>query len=718
MTERRRPNKRAALALVAAILALAGASFVIPDRLQVAGFDTPGSDSARATARLHAALGYDPEPGIVVLARSRRQISSPSGRDAIVAVGDQLARDPAVGHVEMPVGPRAEPVLISHSGRDALILVHFRQLSEEGSGSAIDRIRSHLHSSSLRLEYDGFDVGFLDDNRLVRRDLLRAELIALPLLALLMIAIFRGRHAARLPLVIGVLSVLGTFAGLRLLSRVAAVSVYSLNLSSGLGLGLAVDYGLFLVSRYREEIYTNGFRPEAVQTTMTTAGRAVLFSGATVAVAAAALLFFPQPFIYSMGIGGILTSVLSAAIALVVVPAMLPTVGRHTDLRDENAARRAGVGTNVREGWWYRFSHWVMRHAIVVAVASSAVILGLAIPATRLTLTFLDARALPPGLESRRVADAITSEFVPHLDFPIEIAVGSSVASHPAAAQALQARVAALPGAGLVGRVARAPDGSGFLQLLPRGPPLGGQSQGLISELRALGAPLLVGGRIADFVDLKASIEQSAVPALVFLALVTLIILFLMTDSLVLAAKALLMNSLTIFAVFGLLVAIFQDRVLGIASLLGFNGPSAIETSISVVVIGVTLGLATDYSILLLSRVKEEHDAGRPNDEAVARGLERSGRVITNAAVVQAVALLALASSPVYLVKELAVGIAAGVAIDATLVRACLVPSLMKILGQVNWWAPRPLHRLRARLERSLPGGRVARPAAVRASDD
>jgi uncharacterized membrane protein YdfJ with MMPL/SSD domain len=319
---------------------------------------------------------------------------------------------------------------------------------------------------------------------------------------------------------------------------------------------------------------------------------------------------------------------------------------------------------------------------------SALAMLALAIPALHLRLTFLDAKALPHGLESRAVADTIASDFVPYLEFPISVAVRHPLADRPRAVAALQARLAGLPGAGVVSSVQRAPDGTRLLQLLPRGPPLSEPTGRLIESIRRLDPALLVGGRPADFVDLKASISSHAGPALAVVTVATLVVFFFLTASIVLPVKAVLMNSLTVFAVFGVLVALFQDRFAGLASLFAYDGPRAIETSISVVVIGVTLGLATDYSILLLSRIKEEHDAGQPNEEAVAVGLERSGRVITNAALLLAVALIALAWSRVFLVQELVVGLAVGVAIDATIVRACLVPALMRILGRANWWAP------------------------------
>ena len=684
-------GRRAALGFVGLIAALAILSVALPDRLKVAGFGTPDSESARATDTLHRALGYDPEPGMAVLAHADEPFTRAPARAALEDVARQIGRDRGVAHLEAPLRPGGSRILLSRDRREALILVHFKQPGEQAAAPVIDRIRGSVHSDSLRVQYGGFDVGFQDDNRIVRRDLLLAELIAFPILALLLIWVFRGLAAALLPLVIGGLAVLGSFAGLKLLAHVFDVSVYSLNLAAALGLGLAVDYGLFLVTRYREETARGSPSEEALKVTMGTAGRAVMFSGLTVAGACAALVIFPQTFIYSMGVGGALTALIAAVAALVVVPPLLPRVAQRTRPGSRTATR---IERDLSAGLWYRFSRWVMRHPAPVAVISAIAMLGLAVPALHLRLTFLDSKALPHGLESRTVADTIARDFIPYLEFPISVAVRHPLAERPAAVDALQARLASLPGAGVVSSVQRAPDGTRLLQLLPRAPPLSQTSERLIADIRRLDPALLVGGRPADFVDLKASISSHAGPSLAVVTVATLIVFFFLTASVVLPIKAVLMNSLTVFAVFGVLVAVFQDRFAGIGSLFAYDGPNAIETSISVVVIGVTLGLATDYSILLLSRIKEEHDSGLGNEEAVAVGLERSGRVITNAALLLAVALIALAWSRVFLVQELVVGLAVGVAIDATIVRACLVPALMRMLGRANWWAPRPLRAL------------------------
>lgn len=688
-------RRGAALAFTGVILLLGAISFVVPDKLKIAGFDTPSAESTHAKRDLHRAFGYDPEPNISVLARSRTAMDSPAGRAALADVVAQIQRDPDVRHVQTPFGPGGNHVLLSKDGRSGLVLVHFREVGEQAAQKPIDRLRKRVHSRTLALKFGGFDVGFIDDNKIIREDLLKVELVAFPLLGLVLIGVFRGLRASALPLAIGGLSVIGTFAIVRLLSQVMPISIFALNLGAALGLGLAVDYGLFLVSRYREEVAEWGVGEQALNLTMFSAGRAVFYSGATVAATCAALLLFPQQVVYSMGFGGMLTAILAAAAALIVVPPLLPRTARTEHSRQVVAAASTEAAAS---GGWYRFSRWVMRHAVAVAFVSAILILGLGAPATGLHFTFLDANALPPGLESREVADTVNTTFARNLELPITVAIDRSVP--PAQAAAIPGKLANLPGAGIVSEVRRAPDGTGMVQVLSRGPPLEDASLNVVKEIRALGLPLQVGGRVADFVDLKDSLASRAPFALAVVTIATLVILFLLTGSAVLPIKTILMNSLTIFGVFGVLALVFQHRALGIASLLSYDGPDAVETATMVVVIGVTLGLATDYSILLLSRVKEEHEAGRSNEEAVATGVQRSGKVISNAALLLALGFLAATIARVYIVQELVFGIAVGVVIDATIVRACLVPALMKILGNINWWVPHSLSLVHSRLDR------------------
>jgi RND superfamily putative drug exporter len=397
---------------------------------------------------------------------------------------------------------------------------------------------------------------------------------------------------------------------------------------------------------------------------MQTAGRAVAFSALTVAGACAALLMFPLAQLRTMGLAGVVTALFAASGALLVVPALLPRVGA-----------ASVVHRDIQAGAWYRFSRWVMGHATLVALGAAALILAVASPALGVQWTFTDSKSLPAGTEPREVADALAGRFVPHQEFPLTVALPPG--GTPASDRALTRRIAALPGAGLVTPVRRAADGTGSLQVVSRAEPLSDTTTQLVGYLRSLEVPVQVGGHTAEWLDLKASIRERAGPALAVVGVATLVAVFLLTGSAVLPVKTLLMNALTIFAVLGAMTAIFGE----------------IETTVAVVAIALTVGLATDYSVLLLARIKEEHDGGRPNEEAVAIGLERSGRVVTNAALLLIVALMAAAFGRIDLLRQIVVGVSIGVLIDATVVRACLVPSLMRIMGDINWWAPRSLSR-------------------------
>ena len=686
------PRSRAVLLLVG--IAMAGGLAVTaltPDRLGVGGFTDPGSESARALAAMQRELGYDPEPGMIVVATSPDGFGSRARKAAVAGLAARLRSDPAVGAVETAFERPALPLLLSADARRTLVVVHFRSADPDALAAPIDRLNERIRAPGLDLAVGGFAVGFQDVSRAARADLARAELIAFPVLGLLLVLMFRGLIAAAVPLLIGGAAVLGTVACLRLLSGAMDLSVFALNQAVLLGLGLAVDYGLLLVSRFREEAVSLGPGPAAVRATLATAGRTVAFSGCAVAGAGAGLLVFPVGFLYSMGIAGLIVSLLSSLAALLIAPPLLLLLGP----RIGAAAPRGGRDT----GRWYRLSGWVMRRRGDVALAGTAVLVAAAAPALLLQPTFAEFDATPRGYESRGVSETIRTHFSPYLGRPISVqarlgATGPSVA-------------------GVVGSLARLPGVAGFrtlpsrtrdtvvVQLLPAQPSLSPAVQEAVRRARALPAPVLVGGRTAEFVDLKAAIARGAPAAIALAAGVSLIVLFAMTGSVLLPLKGLLFNLLTIGAAFGLVVLIFQEGALGIAELIGYDGPSAIEITTCAVIVALTFGLASDYSVLMLSRIEEEHAAGAPDEQAVARGMERSGPVITGAALLLTVAVLALASSEIFLVKQLALGQALAIAIDATLVRVLLVPALMRMLGRANWWAPRPLRRARAQISRT-----------------
>jgi uncharacterized membrane protein YdfJ with MMPL/SSD domain len=488
------------------------------------------------------------------------------------------------------------------------------------------------------------------------------------------------------------LAIVGTFLMLRVASELTSVSIFALNLVTGLGLGLAIDYSLFIVSRYREEVARSGPGLEAMRRTLATAGRTVLFSSLTVAGALASLAVFPQRFLYSMGIGGFFVALIAAAIALIVLPAVLTLLGRRVNaLTPAFLARRAERDARpAREGFWYRLSGLVQRFPGRIAAAATALI-ALGIPFLGIEFTSVGAQVLPETASARQVDDTLRAEFQPYRDTPVTLAVGGDARE----AARIAAAAADVPGAAAVTPPRELAGETHAVQVISSAPPLAERSQELVRDLRALEGDALVTGATAGYLDLQDSLGEHLPIVLAIVAVVTLAVLFAMTGSVVLPLKQLVMNALGLSAVFGILVLIFQDG--RFEGLLGYTSQGGLESTQPLLLFAVVFGLSTDYGVFLLARIKEARDAGHSDSEAVALGLERTGRIVTAAALLFCVAIGAFVTSQVIFVKELGLGTAIAVLIDATIIRALLVPSLMQLLGRWNWWAPRPLARLHAR---------------------
>ena len=492
---------------------------------------------------------------------------------------------------------------------------------------------------------------------------------------------------------VGGLAIVLTFLSLRVASEFGEISVFALNLVTGLGLGLAIDYSLFIVSRYREELARSGPGYRALRGTLATAGRTVLFSSLTVTAALASLLVFPQGFLYSMGLGGMMVSLIAAGVALIVLPAVLSLLGpRVNSLALRRLQRAADREAHAEQtGAWYRLSRAVMRRPGRIAIASAALLIALGIPSLGIRFTWVDASVLPESASAHRVEDALRRDFPPGRAQPIYVAAET----RPGPRLSAYAReLRGLPGADAVGRPQPAGDGVTVLNVYSRNGELDDRSQDLVRAVRRLDPPFTTeaGGRTAQFVDLKQSLVDHMPMAALIIVAATFAVLFLMTGSLVLPLKALLMNVLTLSATFGLLVRVFQDGRL--EGLLAYTSQGALEATQPIVLVALAFGLSTDYGVFLLSRIKEARDKGASDREAVARGLERTGRIVTAAALLFCVAIGAFATSEIIFIKEVGIGTALAVLIDATIVRALLVPSLMEMLGRWNWWSPRPLRRL------------------------
>jgi uncharacterized membrane protein YdfJ with MMPL/SSD domain len=676
-----------AAVLLAVAAAVAGSS--VADRLDPYAADDPSTESVRADALLERA-GVGAGIDVVALVDTPGGAGSPAGRERVREVARELRADADVGRVvTFEQGGRA---LVARDGRSTYVAASLRAGADENDAG--ERLIERL-GDERGLTLGGFAVASPQVNEQVSKDLARAELLAFPLLFLLSFLFFRSVVAALLPLFVGGMAIVLTMLGLRVGSEFGSISVFALNVTTGLGLGLAIDYSLFMVSRYREEIAQVGPGAEAIRRTLATAGRTVLFSSLTVAAALGSLLLFPQRFLYSMGIGGMMVAVLAGGVALLVLPAVLAVLGPRVNALAPRRLQRAAEADArpARSGAWYRLSRAVMRRPGTIAAGAAALLIAMGIPFLGIKLTAVDAGVLPESSSARQVDAALKRDFDVRRTTPITLV--ARTAPGPALDRYLD-RVREVPGVLEVSPPRRA-GGLTLADAVPRGDVHGDGSQRAVRDIRGLDPPfeVLSRGQTATLVDLKHSLADHLPGALAVLMGATLVVLFLMTGSVVLPIKALVMNVLTMSAAFGILVLVFQDGRL--EGLLDYTSQGALEATQPIFLFAVAFGLSTDYGVFLLARIKEARDSGMPNDEAVAVGLERTGRIVTAAALLFSVAVGAFATSQIVFIKELGVGTALAVLIDATIVRALLVPSLMKLLGEWNWWAPRPLARLHAR---------------------
>ncbi|MGZ4381530.1 MAG: MMPL family transporter [Gaiellaceae bacterium] len=659
----RAPGRVLAAAAAFAVVA-AGFGLATPHLLGRGSNDfvARGSESLRAERVVEAASGISAAPQVLVLVRR------PTAR--------RLARVVAAIRSE-PAFPVIAPPLRSTDGTEALLAAYARAgVSQRVWRAAAERVNGRLAAIG-DVAMGGTALATVQVNRQVQHDLTFAEEVAFPLLLLLAFWVFRSLVAALLPLLCGALTILGGLLVLRLVDLATPVSTYALNIVTGIGLGLGIDYSLLLVSRYREELARLGPCHDAVRRTVATAGRTVAFSSVTVAAAIATLAIFPLGFLRSMGIAGGLVAPLAGLISLTVLPALFVLLGERVNAlsprRWRRAAERAARG---ERGGWYRLAHALMRWPIPVAVAAATLLLVLAQPFLAIRFTGVDASVLPPRLSSRVVDTALRRDFPTTALSPIYAVVRGTGADARAYAADVTAPLVLAPRK-LGPNVWEVTASSGKAFLDPA-------SQRLVQQMRALPGNALVGGSTAQFLDQKHTLGAMLPIAAGLLAASTFLLLWAATRSLVLPLKALLMNALTLSATFGILVFVFQDGRL--QGLLDYQHQGALELTAPIVLFAIAFGLATDYGVFLLTRIKEAWDSGLPNREAVAVGLERTGRIITAAALLFCIAVGAFATSQIIIVKEIGVGIALAVIIDASIVRVLLVPSLMAILGRWNWW--------------------------------
>jgi RND superfamily putative drug exporter len=680
------------------VLIIAGLFFVlagvlgagVADRLDPYGADDPASESVKADQRLEDA-GYRPTSVVVLIEDADPR--TPAGANRVDAIAREIAGDPAVRSVTGYAETRSR-AFVSRDGDTTYLAVALESTDDAETQDAAEAITASLEDEP-GVSVGGGAVAQAQVNEQVESDLRRAELLAFPLLFVLSLLFFRSLVASLLPLLVGGLTIVGTFLMLRAASEFGSISIFALNLVTGLGLGLAIDYSLFMVSRYREELARSGPGLEAMRRTMATAGRTVLFSSLTVAGALASLIVFPQRFLYSMGIGGAFVALIAAAIALLVLPAVLAVLGeRVNSLAPKFLHRRADADARpASEGFWYRLSQLVMRFPGRIATGAIALLIALGIPFFSINFTAVDAQVLPESTSARQVDDRLRADFPPFHNDPVVLEVHGVAAGE---AQRIADEAETLDGVASVNPPTELDGFTYVIEAVSETGPLAEASQDLVERMRELDPQVSVSGSTADFIDLQDSLAAHLPMVLTIVVVVTFVVLFLMTGSVVLPIKQVLMNVLGLSATFGILVLIFQDG--RFEDLLGYTGQGGLESTQPLLLFAVAFGLSTDYGVFLLARIKEARDGGYDDRESVAVGLERTGRIVTAAAILFAVAIGAFATSEIIFIKELGVGTAIAVLIDATIIRALLVPALMRLLGRWNWWAPAPLRRLHKRI--------------------
>jgi trehalose monomycolate/heme transporter len=693
-----RPRRALVITLVFVIVAGAIGGPLAGSLKSSGGFAPPSSDSQVAKRMLERATGSEPVPGIVLL------VSTPSGAAAahgrIAALDAKLKAVPGVVRT-------AAPAAVSRDGRHVLIAATLAARADDKT-SAKDAVAAFSHDRGVTV--GGPQVADEQVSSTVTEDLGFAELLAFPLLIVLSIVFFRGR-AALMPLAVGVTTVLGTFLVLTGVNHFYNLSIFALNLVIGMGLGLAVDYTLFLVTRFRQELAAGAEVGDAIATTMARAGQTVLFSATTVACALATLTLFPQGFLKSMGIAGAATAIVAALAAVTVSPALLGLWGLKLARADVDAGQDR----------WYRFARAVMRRPGIVAATTAALMVVAALPALSTVWSSAnDSSVIPTDKSARTVADALTRDFAGAGRSPVTVAVRAP-STDGAAVAAYAQRIAAVHGVQTVSAPRRLDGDTWQIDAPVAGDPAGSTAQRVVADIRAIRVPFTakVTGDAATFVDQQNAIGSHLPEAIALLVALTFIVLWLMTGSVVLPIKAILMNTLTVGAALTPLVLIYQHG--NLTGLLGYTSDGGVEPTDFVVAATVVFALSTDYGVFLLGRIKEAREAalaaagtGARVDEreAVATGLGATGRVVTAAAILLAVAIGAFSTSSISFIQEIGVAVATGVLLDAFVVRSLLVPSLMALLGRWNWWAPPGLRRLHDRIaprEARVPG--VAAPA-------
>ena len=714
----------------------------VAEHLKAGGFDAPDIESQRAADLLSEKFGQAPPNFLLLVTANQGTVDRGAAKAAGVAVTNELMDERGVGQVISHWGLGPNSPLVSRDRTKAIVIAEIEGDDATRSDMAdVLRPKYTRETAAASIAVGGFEAVFGEVGEQIESDLAWAESIAVPITLILLIVVFGSLLAATLPVAIGVIAVLATFLVLRLLSMATDVSVFALSMVTAMGLGLAIDYSLFIVSRFREELRKGADTEGALVMTMRTAGRTIVFSGSTVAVSLAALLVFPLYFFKSFGYAGIAVVFAAVLGAVVFLPAMLAVLGPRVDWAPSmRRPRRAllvplwGLAwpaqwllrklsdwqrrhhKDVGEGFWHRLAVLVMRRPIPIGVSVVAVLLLLGAPFLHVNLGLPDERVLPPGAETRAVHDVLRTQFPSNEVNSVRVVASGvqnpviqrpKIAVYAASLSKLDGvdHVDSLAGTYTDGVRTRAPGplearfasaDTTWFQVIPSVEPMSTDGEELVERVRSGGTPfeIAVGGSSAQLVDAKASLFGALPWALAIIGVVTVVMRFLMFGSLLVPVKALVLNLLSLTATFGAMVWIFQDGHL--SGVLDFTSTGTLDISAPILMFCIAFGLSMDFEVFLLSRIKEEYDATGKNEHSVAVGLERTGRIVTAAAVLISVTFLLFGMSSVRFIKLFGIGMALAVLMDAFVIRGTLVPAFMRLAGNANWWLPsflRPVYR-------------------------
>ena len=685
-----RRRKAAVAVFVIGILAAGGVGSMVFNRLDAGGYSNPKSDSYKVYNYLHDTL-KESDPTVVIVVDAGKDVTDPTVTEKALAIQARIEKEPDVTKTISFWSAGNPPTFKSSDGKAAYILVYgkgeaFSPASQDMGGY----FQKHYNGKVDGLTLYAGGVGVIGNaiTEKISKDLSIAEAISIPLTFILLAFVFGAMVASAMPLVVGVSAILGAFFVLYLFTLFTDVSIYALNLTTGMGLGLGIDYALLMVNRFREELHHGKNVEESIIATLKTAGKTVFYSGLTVFVTLLSLTFFPLGFLKSFGYAGISVVALAVLGALFGLPPILALVGHNVD---KGVIRKSAI-TPKEDGRWAHTARYVMKRPVAVVLLALIILGVLAAPLKNIAFSQGDSRMLPATNPAAIATELQAARFPGQTGNPVEIIIKNGVGRESEIAQ-YSAAVAKVSGILTV----NPPRTYGndirivaYETMLPRTP----EAQKMIHDIRDLTSPVgtMVGGVAADYTDSQDGIAQTLPWALGWIAISVLILIFVFTGSIILPIKAVLLNVLSLGATMGALTWVFIDGHL--QWLVGsFTLTGTLDTSIVILISVVVFGLSMDYELFLLSRIREEHMAGKSNIESVATGLQRSARIITAAAVLLAVVFAAFISSGVTSIKSMGFGVALAVILDATIVRGLLVPALMRLFGERNWWAPKWMQR-------------------------